>query len=45
MNVRTNTAQVVADRARHSAWAGCALLLSLAGTASAGPAEQAKRIY
>ena len=45
MNVRTNTAQVVADRARHSALAGCALLLSLAGTASAGPAEQAKRIY
>ncbi|HET9331757.1 MAG TPA: hypothetical protein VFO23_14620 [Steroidobacteraceae bacterium] len=45
MNVRTNTAQVVADRARHSAWAACALLLSLAETASAGPAEQAKRIY
>ena len=45
MNVRTNTAQVVAGRARHSAVAGCALLLSACGYRQRGPAEQAKRIY
>lgn len=45
MNVRTNTAQVVWGRARHGAVAGSVLLLTLASSASAGPYEQAKRIY
>jgi hypothetical protein len=45
MNVRTNTAQVVPDRARRMALGGSVLLLTLASAASAGPNEQAKRIY
>src|ERR1700730_7312039 len=45
MNVRTNTAQVVCGRARHAAVTGSVLLLTLASAASAGPNEQAKRIY
>jgi len=46
MNVRTNTAQVHARRARHLALAGSIVLLTqLALPAHAGPNEQAKRIY
>jgi hypothetical protein len=45
MNVRTNTAQVIPDRARRMALGGSVLLLTLASAASAGPNEQAKRIY
>ena len=45
MNVRTNKAQAGPDRARCTALAGSVLLLTLAGAASAGPNEQAKRIY
>lgn len=45
MNVRTNTARVVGGRARHAAVTGSVLLLTLASSASAGPNEQAKRIY
>jgi len=45
MNVRTNTAQAVSHRARRTAVAGSVLLLTMAAAASAGPNEQAKRIY
>ena len=45
MNARTNTAQVAANRARRTAVSGSVLLLTLAGSASAGPYEQARRIY
>ena len=46
MNVRSNTAQVHARRARHIALAGSIVLLTqLALPAHAGPNEQAKRIY
>jgi hypothetical protein len=46
MNVRTNTAQVQAGRARRLALAGSIVLLTqLALPAYAGPNEQAKRIY
>lgn len=47
MNVRTNTAQVVSNRARRAAVAGSALLLLqlAAMVAHAGPNEQARRIY
>jgi hypothetical protein len=46
MNVRTNTAQVHARRARHVALAGSIVLLTqFALPAYAGPNEQAKRIY
>ena len=44
MNVRTNKAQVCAQRALRLALSACALLL-LAMPAHAGPNEQAKRIY
>jgi hypothetical protein len=46
MNVRTNTAQVHAGRARYIALAGSMVLLTqLALPAYAGPNEQAKRLY
>jgi hypothetical protein len=46
MNVRTNSAQVHAGRARCTALAGAIVLLTqLALPAYAGPNEQAKRIY
>ncbi|HEY1875762.1 MAG TPA: hypothetical protein VGG67_15305, partial [Steroidobacteraceae bacterium] len=46
MNVRTNRAQVVSARGRHTAVAGALLLTALAASpAQAGPNEQARRIY
>ena len=45
MNVRTGNGTGRCGSRTPLGVAGCALLLSLAGTASAGPAEQAKRIY
>ena len=45
MNVITNTAQVASARTRRLVLAGTLLLVQLGAPASAGPYEQAKRIY
>jgi len=45
MNVTTNTAQIGSRRARRVMLAGALLLAQLGAPASAGPYEQAKRIY